>query len=233
MAETPGTEHLRAIHVDQRDKSKGFRTRRGFFNQFSAGPNVKSLYDISLPYAVDLLQGDYWIPATVNPKNRLWVEIAPLTDLALLVGSAGCDGAVVATDTEVVVNAQAKAALDAMLTSNGDMQTEEVFICLTAKPGDEADTDAVTKVRWDSANSKFVSPDGSSQLNLTAADADKIFVTVRWEDGSYLAPGEFVRMGDETLGSSQLPANTKIRFIMLNEDATAVDVGFNLTYLHD
>ncbi|HUU21632.1 MAG TPA: hypothetical protein VM389_03770 [Phycisphaerae bacterium] len=232
MAETPGTEFTRSVHVDQRDKSAGFRSRCGFFKSFDAGPDTKSLYDISFPYAVDLMQGDYWIPSTVNPKNRLWVEVAPNTNLDLLVSGAACDGAVASGDSEVVLNAQAKGALDAMLTNNGDMQTEEVYFRLTSVPGDETDFTNLRKARWDSANSKLVSPDGSA-FGLTASDADDIFITVRWEDGSYLAPGEFVRMGDETLGSSQLPANTKIRFIMLNEDGSAVDVGFNLTYLHN
>src|SRR3990172_8618683 len=98
---------LREVGIRHRDKSAGFRNRAGFFKTFDAGPNVKSLLDISFPYPVDLLQGDYWVPAAASPKNRLWVEIAPNTDLALLVPGAGTQNVVASGDTEIVVTAQA------------------------------------------------------------------------------------------------------------------------------
>lgn len=223
---------FRKVGIDPKDKSAGFRTRAGFFKTFDAGPGAKSHLDISFPYAVDMMQGDYWILAAASPKNRLWVEIAPNTDLAALAPTAAVQGAVASGDTEVAVNAMAKAALDAFLAHNGASQSEEVYFRLGGVPSDPTDFTALKKARWDSANAKLVSADGSA-FGLTAGVGDKVFVTVRWEDGSYVAPGEFVVVGGETPGSSSLPANTTLRIILLNEDAVARDIGFNLTYLHN
>ncbi len=187
---------------------------------------------MSFPYDVDLLGGDYFIPSGKSNLNRAWVELAPNLDLDLLAPGAAIDAAVVATDTEVTLNAFAAAALDGMLTEDSGLkQTDEVFFRLTSVPGDETDFTDLRKAHWDSANKKLKSPDGS-QFNLTATNGDKVFITIRFEDGSYLAPGSYVRMGDETVGSSSLPANTKIRFIIENMDAADLDIGFNLTYLH-
>lgn len=222
---------LRKVGIDQKDDSAGFRTRAGFLPSFAAGPGVLSKFDISFPYPIDIMQGDYWLPATVSPKSRLWVEIAPNTDLAALAPTAALANAVAAGDTEVGLNALGKAALDAFLTDNGNMQTEEVYFRLTSVPVDETDFTALRKARWDSANGKLVAPDGAA-FGLTAAAGDKVFVTIRFEDGTYLAPGEHVRIGDESLGSSGLVAGVKVRFILRNEDAVALEVGFNLTYLH-
>ncbi len=231
MVETPGVSLLSRVGVKQTDRSAGFRTRQGFFKNFAAGPNVKSFLDISFPYAIDLLCGDYFLPTSANLNTRLWVEIAPNTDMAALVAGAGLSAAVASTDTEVAVNAQAKGAIDAFLSSDGPMQTQEVFFRLTSIPSDVCDFAALKKASWDSANSKLKSPDGSA-LGLTAASGDKVFLTLRWEDGTYIARGDNVRVGDETLGSSSIPANTKLRIIMLNEESTARDLGFNLTYFH-
>jgi hypothetical protein len=231
MEETPGVSLVRKVDIRQVDKSAGFRSRAGFFNSFTAGPNVKSFLDVSFPYAVDLLAGDYYLPATSSPKSRLWVEIAPNTDMAALVAGAAISAAVASTDTEVTVNAQAKGAIDAFLTSNGDKQTEEVFFRLTSIPSDVCDFAALKKASWDSTTSKLKSPDGAA-LGLTAASGDKVYLTMRWEDGTYISPGQHIRVGDETFGSSSVPKNVKLRVIMLNENATAMDLGFNLTYYH-
>jgi hypothetical protein len=221
----------KALKIDQTDKSLGFRTRRGFFKTFTAGANVKSYIDVSFPYAVDLLCCDYKTPSGVSAKNRLWVEIAPNTDMAALVSGAALSAAVASTDTEVVVNAQAKGAIGAFLSRDGFTQTEEVYFRLTSIPSDPTDFTALKQGRWDPANSKLKSHDGSA-LGLTAASGDKVYLTLRWEDGSYLAKGEFVRIGDETSGSSSLPAGTPLRMMLLNEDASEIDIGFNLVYFH-
>lgn len=138
---------LREVGIRHRDKSAGFRTRAGFFKTFDAGPDAMSFLDIAFPYPVDMLQGDYWLPAAASPKNRLWVEIAPNTDLALLAPTAGIQNAVAAGDTEIVVNAMAKAALAGFLKHDGLTQTEEVFVRLTSVPADPTDFTALRKMR--------------------------------------------------------------------------------------
>lgn len=230
MAEKVGGLPSFKTILEHADQSKGLRTRKGFRNSFTA--SAKSKYDISFDHAVDLMSGDFYLPSTVSQYNRLWVEVAPNTDLDALVSGAAISTAVTSTDTEVVVNAQAKGALDAFLDVDGDVQVEEVYFRLTSVPGDPTDFTDLRVARWDSTNSKLLSPDGSA-FNLTASASDKIFVTVRWEDGTYIAPGSYIRIGDETLTSSNLPANTTIRFIIENDDITALDIAFNLTYLHD
>jgi hypothetical protein len=222
---------IRKVGIDQKDKSAGFRTRKGFSNTFAAGPNVKSYFDISWPYDVDLALGDYKIPAAANAANRLWIELAPNFDLAILAAPAAIQNAVAAGDTGVVLNPYAKAALDGLLASNGDVQTSEVYFRLTSIPGDPTDFTALRMAKWDSENSKLVSPTGAA-FGLAAAAGDKIFITTRWEDGSYIFPGEYIRIGDESLGSSSLPAGVKIRVIVLNEDAAALTMYFNLVYYH-
>jgi len=232
MPETPGAEVITKVAIDQTDESKGFRTRCGFRKSFDAGPNKKSYYDIVFPYDVDLLAGDFYEPSGKSPFNRLWLEIAPNLDLALLAPGAGLSASVVAADTEISVNPFAKAALDGMLSIDGKMQNEEVFVRLVSVPADPTDFAALKKVRWDSQNSKLVSADGS-QLDLSGQTGEKVFITIRFEDGSYISPGQHVEIGRETLGSSALGAGTPLRFIILNEDNVALDIGFNLTYLHD
>jgi len=232
MPETPGASIITKVAIDQTDESKGFRTRCGFRKAFDAGPAKKSFYDIVFPYDVDLLAGDFYVPAGKSPFNRLWLEIAPNTDLALLAPGAGLSSSVVAADTEISVNPFAKAALDAMLKVNGETQNEEVFVRLVSIPADPTDFSALKKVRWDSANSKLKSADGS-QLGLSGQTGEKIFITVRFEDGSYISPGQHVEIGHETLGSSSLGAGVPLRFVILNEDNAQLDIGFNLTYLHD
>jgi len=229
--ETPGISLVSKVDIRQVDKSTGFRTRAGFFKSFDAGPNVKSFLDVSFPYAVDLLSGDYYLPSTANPKSRLWVEIAPNTDMAALVGGAAISAAVVSTDAEVAVNAQAKGAIDAFLTADGSRQTEEVYFRLTSVPSDVCDFTALKKATWDSTNSKLKAPDGAA-FGLTASSGDKVYLTMRWEDGSYISPGQYIRVGDETFGSSGVPKNVKLRVIVLNEDSSVMDLGFNLTYFH-
>jgi hypothetical protein len=219
------------LKLNQTDKSLGFRTRRGFSKVFDAGPNVKSFTDVSFPYPIDLLCCDYETPTTASQKNRLWVEIAPNTNMADLVAGAATSSAVASGDTEVAVNAQAKAAISAFLTSDGFIQKEEVYFRLTSIPADVTDFTALKQARWDPTNSKLVSPDGSA-FGLTAASGDAVYLTLRWEDGSYLAKGEFVRIGDETSGSSSVPAGTKLRMVLLNEGTGSIDIGFNFVYFH-
>jgi hypothetical protein len=196
-----------------------------------AAASTRTFLDVSLPYAVDLVQGDYFVPSGASLENRLWVEIAPNTNLALLVPGAGISANVAAGDTHVALNAQAAAALTAFLTSGGVTQTDEVWFRLTSVPGNVTDFTALKKAKWDSANSRLVAYAGAA-FGLTAAAGDALYVTVRFEDGTYLAKNEFVEIGAEILGSSSLPANTPIRFIVENADTAQVKIGFNLTYLH-
>jgi hypothetical protein len=225
----PGIALISEVRVRQSDFSKGFRTRAGFL--LTAAANVKTKLDLSFPYGVDVNQGDYFAPADAHHENRLWVEIAPNTPLAALVPGSAISADVTSSDTQVTVNAQAKAALNAFLAYGSLTQTDEVFFRLTSVPGDPTDFSALKKARWDSDNSKFVAYNGVA-FGLTATAGDAIFVTVRFEDGSYIAPGEFVRIGDEILGSSYLPANTPIRFIIQNAGNSEIKLPFNLTYLH-
>lgn len=220
---------IREVGINQKDKSTGFRTRKGFFYQFAA--ESKSKFDIVFPYDIDLMSGDYYIPTTAGSNNRLWVEIAPNLDLTLLAAPAGTNSAVVSGDTEITVNGYAKAVLDSLLTADSNMQTQEIFFRLTSVPTDETDFTDLKQAYWDSDSSKLKSYNGSA-FGLTADSGAKIFTTLRWEDGSYIAPGTFIRVGEETIGSSQLPKNVKLRIIIENEDASPLDMGFNLTYLH-
>jgi hypothetical protein len=232
MTETLGIPSKQKVSIDATAKSKGFRSRSGFQKTFTKG--VKSFLDVSFPYDIDLLSGDACIPANASPLNRLWVEVLPNLPLAALVPGAGLSAAVVATSKEWLVNAQAKGALDAVLKS-GDagspMQTTEVFARLTSVPGDPTDFANLRMLRWDSENSKLVSADGSD-LGIVAAQGDPIFLTMRYENGSYLPPG-VLHAGGETMGSAFIPANTPLRFVIENADQNNdLILGINLTYYH-
>ena len=223
---------IRKVGISQKDKSSGYRTRRGYAFTVAGGPGVKTVYDIVWPYDIDMALGDYKIPATTSAQNRLWIEIAPNFDLAILAAPAALQSAVAAGDSEVVLNPYAKAALDGFLTTNGTKQTREVYFRLTSVPGDPTDFTNLKMANWDSGNSKLVSPTGAA-FGLMATAGDKVFVTLRWEDGSYVFPGEYIRIGDESLGSSEIPAGVTIRVVILNEDVTPLDMAFNLVYYHD
>lgn len=230
MSEVPGIELISEVKIHQSAKSKGFRTRAGFM--LIAAANAKTKLDVSFPYDVDLVEGDYYEPSGASLENRLWVEVAPNTPLHALVPSAALQNNVVAGDTEVVINAQAKAALGAFLTVDNQMQNDEVFFRLTSVPGDPTDFTDLRKAKWDPVNSKLVSYNGA--FNLTATAGDSVFVMARFEDGTYIARNEFVKIGDEIVGSSHIPANTVLRFIVFNADGVSqVKIGFNLTYLHN
>lgn len=221
---------IRKVAIKQADKTKGFRTRAGFTHSFQAAQ--KDYFDISWPYEIDMLMGDYRIADSLGLDNRLWVEVGPNTDLDAVTSGAALQNAVVPTDTEVILNALAKAALDGMLQDNGALRTCEVYFRLTSVPGDPTDFSALKMATWDSENSKLVSPDGS-QFSLTAAAGDKVFITVRWEDGTYLCPGASIRIGDETLDGSNIKAGTPVRFIVENNEASAFTGYINIVYLHD
>lgn len=231
MSDSPGIDLIHSVSIRQANKSKGFRTRRGYLATFTAGPGVKSSHDVSFPYAVDLMNGDYWLPSTAHQENKLWVEIHPNLNLAALVSGAATSGAVASGDTYVTLNAQGAGALAALLASDGVTQCNEVYFRLTSIPGDPLDYTDLRMANWDAANSRLVSPSGGA-FGLTASSGAAVYVTSRWEDGTYLAPGEYVKIGDETVGSSSLPANIPIRFVIQNEAATELKIGFNLAYLH-
>ena len=229
MSEVPGIDLISDVHIRQTATSKGFRTRAGYLMVAAAGARTK--LDVSYPYNVDLTQGDYFEPSGASLENRLWVEVSPNTPLNALVSGAGLQNNVVAGDTEVVLNAQAKAALSAFLTSGGSMQNDEVWFRLTSVPGDPTDFTALKKAKWNPATSKLTSYSGA--FGLTATAGDSVFVTVRFEDGTYIARNQFVRIGDEIIGSSSIPANTVLRFVVENADnAAQVKISFNITYLH-
>lgn len=229
MSEIPGIDLVSEVKLHQSSKSKGFRTRAGFLMIAAAG--VKTKLDVSFPYDIDLTEGDYFEPSGANLENRLWVEVAPNTPLHALVPSAAITNNVVAGDTEVVLNAQATAALSAFLTSGGVTQNDEVWFRLTSVPGDPTDFTALKKAKWNSATSKLTSYSGA--FGLTATAGDSVFVTVRFEDGTYIARSAHVRIGDDIIGSSYVPANTTLRFVVENADGAAqVKIGFNLSYLH-
>lgn len=228
---------LKSVAIDEADQTQGFRNREGFIYTYPA--STKGYFDISFPHDIDLLMGDYYVLASADPKNRLWVEIAPNMDLDILAqlggapaGSAKLENAVIATDTEIVLNDVAKAALDGFLAgSDGKLMVDRVFFRLGSIPADPMDWTVLKMAKWDSAQKKLVSYSGT--FNLTAAAGDKVFVTLRWEDGSYIAPGQKARIGDETIGSSNLPAGTVIRMVVDNVETGDRDIPFNLTYLHN
>lgn len=231
MTDVPGIELMSEVKIRQSNKSKGFRTRRGYLATFAAGPNVKSHYDVALPNSVDLMNGDYWLPSTAHQENQLWVEVHPNLPLAALVSGSAISGGVASGDAEVTLNAQGKGALNALLTSDGVRQSDEVYFRLTSVPSDVTDFSALRMAKWDGDAGKLLSPSGAA-FGLTATSGDPVFVTTRWEDGTFLAPGEYVQIGSETVGSSFLPAGVSLRFIMLNKGTDPVVIGFNLTYMH-
>ena len=229
MSEVPGIELISDVKIHQAAKSKGFRTRAGFLMVAAMG--VKTKMDVSFPYNIDLVEGDYFEPSGASLENRLWVEVASNTPLHALVPSAALQNNVVAGDAEVVLNAQATAALSAFLTVDNVMQNDEVWFRLTSVPGDPTDFTLLKKAKWNPATSKLTSYNGA--FNLTATAGDSVFVTVRFEDGTYIARNTYVRIGDDIVGSSYVPANTTLRFVVENADGAAqVKIGFNLTYLH-
>lgn len=231
MSEVQGIDLLSTVKIRQTATSKGFRTRAGYILTCAAGPNVRTKIDVSFPYKVDVAQGDYCAPAAAHIENRLWVEVAPNTPLQALVAGAALAANVVPADTEVTINAQAAGALTAFLTSEGLIQNDEVYFRLTSVPADPMDFALIKKAKWDQATNKLKAYNNVA-FGLTATAGDSVFVTVRFEDGSYIAQGEYVRIGDEILGSSTLPANVTLRFIVENMGITETKLPFNLTYLH-
>ncbi len=227
---------LREVGIRQTDETQGFRNREGFTHEFDAAPSAgnpkRSHFDVAWKHAVDLIGGDYYAPAAADERNRLWVEIMPNLPLHAIVPAAGLGVAVAATDTEMTVNPQAKGALDGVLDADGRIQRERVYVRVGAVPADPMDWSALKLCRWDSANSKLISYDGSP-LGFTGSAGAQIFITNRWEDGSYIAPGARYRIGDETSGSSNLPADTVIRFVIENNEIAKRRYSFNLTYYHD
>lgn len=232
------------VHVKQPNKTQGFRTRKGFYHQFDAAVDAetpsRSYFDVSFPYDIDLSQGDYYFPS-VDPATRLWVESPPNLSLDLVaqsvgypVGSAVLGGAVASGDTEVVLNPVAAAILSSVLTDSTTKKRreQEVYFRLTSVPGDETDYTALRAARWDAKNGKLVSPTGAA-FNLTANAGEHVFITLRFEDGAYLAGACQVRMGDDSLDSSHVPAGTVIRLVIENPSINPLDAFFNLTYYKD
>ena len=237
---------LSEVHVKQPAKTQGFRTRRGFRHTFEAAVDAetpkRSCLDITFPYAIDLSQGDYYLPtADWSPGTRLWVESPANLSLDLVAqsvgypaSSAGLGAAVVAGDTTITLNPLAAAMLGAVLTDgvSKKQRKQEIYFRLASIPGDPTDFSDLREACFDAATGQLMDPYGNA-FGLTGAVGDDIFITLRFEDGAYLAAGSMVRMGDDSLDSSHIPGGTLIRLVIENTSLNPLDVFFNLTYYKD